>query len=143
VLDKPPQIVVSKQWQNVEDWQHMHNFLVTLILIRNYNYCASTFCVLCLNSATCEEKNLWRPAWCNCTQCPILQEMDYLKNCLRHQYSHFLHTHSYKYILFCFKLKILVWVLLKKLKFSILWNNQQMQLYAVNFIPPLSSLYIF
>ena len=27
--------------------------------------------------------------------------------------------------------------------FSILWNNQQMQLYAVNFIPLLGSLYMF
>ena len=26
---------------------------------------------------------------------------------------------------------------------SILWNNQQMQLYAVNFIPLLGSLYMF
>ena len=31
----------------------------------------------------------------------------------------------------------------EKLKYSILWNNQQMQLYEVNFTPLLGSLYMF
>jgi hypothetical protein len=38
-----PQIVVKKQWCYIRDWLHKHNFLVTLILIRKCNYCASTF----------------------------------------------------------------------------------------------------
>jgi len=122
VFDTPPQIVVNKQWQYVKDWLQLRNFLVTLILIRNYNYCLSTF-VFCASMVppvrrkTVEAWSLWRPAWCIFIQCPILQEMDSFKNCLRHQYSHSWLTHSYKCIIFCFQLEILVWVFLNKLKF--------------------------
>jgi len=47
----------------------MHNFLVTLILIRNYNYRTSTF-VFCASIMPPARKkigeawSLWRPAWC-------------------------------------------------------------------------------